>query len=120
MTRADANSAWAKDRAHVLHPYTDFSTFHDEGSQVITGAEGMYVTDSDGNRLLDGIAGLWCVNIGHGRRGRGQLPELATAAKPAGRAVPAALGEPGWGGARIPGALLRDSAQAAGGPRRNP
>ena len=68
MTRADANSAWAKDRAHVLHPYTDFSIFHDEGSQVITGAKGMYVTDSDGNRLLDGIAGLWCVNIGHGRR----------------------------------------------------
>ncbi|MDA5095469.1 aminotransferase [Aliiroseovarius sp. KMU-50] len=68
MTRQDANSAWAKDRAHVLHPYTDFSSFKDEGSQVITGAEGMYVTDSDGNRLLDAIAGLWCVNIGHGRR----------------------------------------------------
>lgn len=68
MTIADANSAWAKDRAHVLHPYTDFSTFKTEGSQVITGAEGMYVTDSDGRKLLDGIAGLWCVNIGHGRR----------------------------------------------------
>lgn len=47
----DANSAWAKDRAHVLHPYTDFSSFHDEGSQVITGAEGMYVIDSDGQRF---------------------------------------------------------------------
>lgn len=68
MNVADANSAWAKDRAHVLHPYTDFDTFKDEGSQVITGAEGMYVTDSDGRKLLDGIAGLWCVNIGHGRR----------------------------------------------------
>ena len=64
----DANSAWAKDRAHVLHPYTDFSTFKDEGSQVITGAEGMHVTDTDGRKMLDGIAGLWCVNIGHGRR----------------------------------------------------
>ena len=68
MNRPDANSAWAQDRAHVLHPYTDFSTFHDEGSHVITGAEGMYVSDTDGRRLLDGIAGLWCVNIGHGRR----------------------------------------------------
>ncbi|WP_299965473.1 aminotransferase [uncultured Roseobacter sp.] len=68
MTIADANSAWAKDRAHVLHPYTDFSTFNAEGSHVITEADGMYVTDSDGRRLLDGIAGLWCVNIGHGRR----------------------------------------------------
>lgn len=67
MAGHDANSAWAKDRAHVLHPYTDFSSFSDEGSQVITGAQGMYVTDSDGNRHLDAIAGLWCVNIGHGR-----------------------------------------------------
>ena len=68
MNKREANSAWAKDRAHVLHPYTDFSTFKDEGSQVITGAEGVHVTDSEGRRLLDGIAGLWCVNIGHGRR----------------------------------------------------
>ncbi|OIQ41920.1 MAG: aspartate aminotransferase family protein [Roseobacter sp. MedPE-SWde] len=68
MTNLDGNSAWAKDRAHVLHPYTDFASFQDEGSQVITGAEGMHVIDSAGNRLLDAIAGLWCVNIGHGRR----------------------------------------------------
>ena len=68
MNVKEANSAWAKDRAHVLHPYTDFSTFKEEGSQVITGADGMYVTDTDGRKLLDGIAGLWCVNIGHGRR----------------------------------------------------
>lgn len=67
MNRPDANSAWAKDRAHVLHPYTDFSTFLEEGSQVIDSASGMYVTDTDGRKLLDGIAGLWCVNIGHGR-----------------------------------------------------
>ena len=67
MTEPEANSAWAKDRNHVLHPYSDFSTFKLEGSQVITRAEGMYVTDSDGRVLLDGIAGLWCVNIGHGR-----------------------------------------------------
>ena len=68
MDKPDANSAWAKDRAHVLHPYTDFSSFPEEGSQVIYGASGMHVTDTDGRRHLDGIAGLWCVNIGHGRR----------------------------------------------------
>lgn len=68
MNVSEANSAWAKDKAHILHPYTDFNTFKDEGSQVITGAEGMYVTDADGRKILDGIAGLWCVNIGHGRR----------------------------------------------------
>lgn len=62
------STAWRQDRDHLLHPYTDFSSFKDEGSQVITGASGMYVTDEQGGRFLDGIAGLWCVNIGHGRR----------------------------------------------------
>ncbi len=68
MTLANTPSAWEMDRDHVLHPYTDFSSFKGEGSQVITGAEGMYVTDSNGGRFLDGIAGLWCVNVGHGRQ----------------------------------------------------
>ncbi len=68
MTLTNTPSAWEMDRDHVLHPYTDFSSFKAEGSQVITGAEGMYVTDSEGGKFLDGIAGLWCVNVGHGRQ----------------------------------------------------
>lgn len=68
MTAQDKSDIWQKDRDHLLHPYADFSTFAKEGSQVIERAEGMYVTDGDGNKLLDGIAGLWCVNIGHGRQ----------------------------------------------------
>ena len=64
-------SAWAKDRDHVLHPYTDFASFSKTGSQIIEKAKGMHVTDDKGRTLLDGIAGLWCVNIGHGR------PEMA-------------------------------------------
>ncbi|MEH6576993.1 MAG: aminotransferase [Amphritea sp.] len=67
------NDCWEMDRDHFIHPYTDFSTFQDEGSQVITRAEGAYVTDSEGNQYLDGIAGLWCVNIGHGR---GEMAEV--------------------------------------------
>ncbi|MBY5986573.1 aminotransferase [Roseovarius atlanticus] len=67
MTISNARSAWEKDRDHLIHPYADFSTFKEEGSQVIASAKGMYVTDTDGRQLLDGIAGLWCVNIGHGR-----------------------------------------------------
>lgn len=63
-----ANSIWEMDRAHVLHPYTDFPKFKSEGSHVIEKADGMHVIDSDGAKLLDGIGGLWCVNIGHGRR----------------------------------------------------
>jgi putrescine---pyruvate transaminase len=37
------------------------------GSRIITRAEGCYIIDADGNRILDGMAGLWCVNVGYGR-----------------------------------------------------
>lgn len=63
----DHQDLWQKDRDHFIHPYTDFSVFHDEGSQVISRASGVQVTDSEGREYLDAIAGLWCVNIGHGR-----------------------------------------------------
>lgn len=68
MNKITKSRAWQLDRDHVLHPYTDFAKFKDEGSQVIQRAEGMYVSDDTGAQFLDGIAGLWCVNIGHGRR----------------------------------------------------
>eukprot|EP01133_Synstelium_polycarpum_P029487 gene29487-36139_t len=67
LLRSNERTAWEKDRDHVLHPYTDFSTFAESGSQIIEKAHGMYLTDTQGRRFLDGIAGLWCVNIGHGR-----------------------------------------------------
>jgi putrescine aminotransferase len=56
-----------QDLQHHFHPFTDFSTFKSSGSMILTGAEGAYVTDSEGQRYLDGIGGLWCVNIGYGR-----------------------------------------------------
>lgn len=55
-----------KDIAHHIHPWTDFAT-HQKGSLVLSEAEGAYLRDSDGNRYLDGIGGLWCVNVGYGR-----------------------------------------------------
>jgi putrescine---pyruvate transaminase len=64
----DAKALWEMDRDHVVHPYTNFSEQNKEGSQVIVKAEGAYIKDADGNELLDGIGGLWCVNIGHGRK----------------------------------------------------
>ncbi len=64
----ESKDFWAMDKDHFIHPYTDFSNFKDEGSQVISKAEGAYVFDREGKRYLDGIAGLWCVNIGHGRK----------------------------------------------------
>ncbi|MBC7157130.1 MAG: aminotransferase class III-fold pyridoxal phosphate-dependent enzyme [Rhodobacteraceae bacterium] len=64
----------ALDAAHHLHPFTDHAELARVGARVITRAEGVWLTDSEGERILDGMAGLWCVNIGYGRR------ELADAA----------------------------------------
>ncbi|SEO05631.1 aspartate aminotransferase family protein [Vreelandella aquamarina] len=65
----------ALDRQHHLHPFTDFKSLGEEGSRIITHAEGVYIYDSQGNRILDGMAGLWCVNLGYGRQ---ELVDAAT------------------------------------------
>jgi putrescine aminotransferase len=57
-----------RDEAHLLHPFTDHLDLHRQGTHVVERAEGCYVTDETGRRLLDGLAGLWCVNVGYGRR----------------------------------------------------
>ena len=64
---ARAKQIWQMDKDHFIHPYTDYATFAQEGSQVISQASGVHVIDSDGEKYLDAIAGLWCVNVGHGR-----------------------------------------------------
>ena len=55
------------DQAHLLHPFTDHVDLHARGTHVIERASGCFVTDESGRRLLDGLAGLWCVNVGYGR-----------------------------------------------------
>ncbi|WP_299672747.1 aspartate aminotransferase family protein [uncultured Roseobacter sp.] len=57
----------ALDAAHHMHPFTTNDDLADKGARVITRAKGVYLTDSEGNQILDGMAGLWCVNIGYGR-----------------------------------------------------
>ena len=64
----------AIDAAHHLHPFTDHRDLRAAGSRMIVRAEGPFIYDSEGNEILDGMAGLWCVNIGYGR------DELAEAA----------------------------------------
>ena len=64
--RYDTEDLWRKDRDHTVHPWTDFSTFKEEGSMVLAESEGAYIFDSEGKRYIDGIGGLWCVNIGYG------------------------------------------------------
>ena len=63
----DNADLWQKDRDHNIHPWTDFSTFKEEGSEIMAEAEGVYVYNAKGERYMDGIGGLWCVNIGYGR-----------------------------------------------------
>jgi len=70
----DTRALQAEDSAHYLHPATDHAALAASGARVIVRGEGIHVWDSDGNRILDGMSGLWCVNVGYGRR------ELADAA----------------------------------------
>lgn len=70
------------DHRHHLHPFTDHGALGIDERRVITRADGVWLWDSDGNRMLDGMAGLWCVNVGHGRQEiveavRAQMSELS-------------------------------------------
>ena len=55
------------DKGHHLHPFTDHKDLHAKRSRIITRAEGVYIFEADGHRILDGMSGLWCVNAGYGR-----------------------------------------------------
>ncbi|MGH1355894.1 MAG: aspartate aminotransferase family protein [Thalassovita sp.] len=57
----------ALDAAHHMHPFSTQSELTEKGVRIITGAQGSWIHDSEGNRILDAMAGLWCVNIGYGR-----------------------------------------------------
>jgi putrescine aminotransferase len=56
------------DAAHHLHPFTDHKDLHARRVRVITDADGVFLHDIDGNKILDGMAGLWCVAAGYGRK----------------------------------------------------
>lgn len=63
------------DAAHHFHPFTDHKELHEIGVRVITSAKGVYIEDSKGHKILDGMAGLWCVAAGYGRQ---ELVDAAT------------------------------------------
>lgn len=65
----DKTAAWkSSDHRHYMHPFTDHKQLAEKGgSRIITRAEGVYIYDSEGHQILDGMAGLWCVNLGYGR-----------------------------------------------------
>ena len=70
----DTKAVQALDSAHYIHAFTDHGDLATRGARVMTHAEGIYVWDSEGKKVLDGMSGLWCVNAGYGRK------ELADAA----------------------------------------
>ncbi|WP_067335717.1 aspartate aminotransferase family protein [Stappia indica] len=67
MLTNDQLDKW--DRENFFHPSTHLAQ-HARGespSRIVTGGEGVFIEDRDGNRLLDAFAGLYCVNVGYGR-----------------------------------------------------
>lgn len=56
------------DGQHHIHPFTDHKALMEKGARIITKADGVYLWDSDGNKILDAMAGLWCINVGYGRK----------------------------------------------------
>ena len=61
-----ANSLIELDRAHLIHPVASYRGHEKLGVRVLKSARGATVTDQTGRQLLDGFAGLWCVNAGYG------------------------------------------------------
>lgn len=68
MNLSEQTRRWQElDARHHLHPFTTHHELAGKGARVITHAEGCYVWDSEGHKIFDGMAGLWCTQIGHGR-----------------------------------------------------
>ena len=74
MSKVLPNNLKELDALHHLHPMTDHKSLRSGGVRVITKGEGAYIWDSEGNKILDGMSGLWTTSIGYGRK------ELAQAA----------------------------------------
>lgn len=70
----DTKSIQATDSAHYMHPFTAHGELAAKGARVMVKGDGIYLWDSEGKKLLDGMSGLWCMAIGYGRK------ELADAA----------------------------------------
>lgn len=62
-----ANSLLENDKAHWIHPVASWRDHEARGATILRSGKGTYLTDIDGHELLDGFAGLWCVNVGYGQ-----------------------------------------------------
>lgn len=76
-TKYDTERLKKADSASILHPATVVADVAEKGPRIIAEGKGCYITDTEGKRQLDGVGGLWCMNIGYGR------PEIGDAMKKA-------------------------------------
>ncbi|KLK89749.1 aminotransferase, partial [Microvirga vignae] len=73
------NDLRAGDLANHLNPFTDYYALAQEsGPRVITHGEGIYLWDTECSGLLGGMGGLWCINIGYGRKELGEVVHRQT------------------------------------------
>lgn len=64
----DIKTLQLQDSQHFIHPFTDSKSLGEKGTRVIERADGVYIWDINDHKMLDGMAGLWCVNVGYGRQ----------------------------------------------------
>src|SRR5580698_7252164 len=74
LSTTDLAELRRQDVAHHLPAHADYKLHAEQGSRIIVRADGCTIHDAEGHSMLDGMAGLWCVNVGYGRE------ELARAA----------------------------------------
>ena len=65
MKQTIADVLDAADRAALLHPFTDFAAHKRSGGRAFVAAEHIHLTDAEGKQYMDGMSGLWCVNLGY-------------------------------------------------------
>jgi putrescine---pyruvate transaminase len=65
MDRSSTRDLQEQDRNFLVHPFTDHVQLHGAGTHIIPEGEGCYFRDESGRKILDGLAGLWCVNVGY-------------------------------------------------------
>ena len=75
MAHDTLTNAQMRDIEALIHPYTNPAQLRGTGAHLIASGEGCFVTDGDGNRYVEGMAGLWCCGLGFGNR---ELMEAAT------------------------------------------
>lgn len=82
MTQYNTTKLRQMDFSHYLHPFSDMLDLKSVGTQIMVKGEGCYLWDSDGNKIVDGMSGLWCVNFGYAQQplidaAANQLQQLA-------------------------------------------